>query len=439
MTVEQALNSPLSRQDIHDKRVVFCHHVIVWMLSFYLLADIVSGFFIMQIGIDIKFSLLYKMVLFVCLLLMIARYQFNVLVVLLSIISLLLVSPVAELFRLTVAEFFVADFAAVIKLLMPLIVFLYFSSVYQVNPKFVEKWLKFGLWSNFTILLINLAFGALGFGRPSYILANDETAGSNGYIYAANELGAVMIVLLGFALHMFWNHYRKYYIAMALLTLLCGVLVATKTAMLAAFLLVFLVPLFNEREVFFRLTWLKMKLLVPAVILIITLVIFIVDFLTGLGLYDKFVWVLSQKGVIGILWSGRDVYSLDLLNVYVDQSTLFQQIFGQGTGGVAEHLRVKYAAEVDSVDTLVWFGFFGLFICLAMPLYFIGRAAKTFLNQKSLYAPCVLLVNLILLFLSQLSGHVWISGTLGISLGLLNALLLLENKKTIKCEERLSV
>lgn len=438
MFVEQAQKSQLSRRDIHDQRVVFCHHIIVWMLSFYLLADIASGFFVLQIGIDLKISLLYKMVLFVCLLLMIARYQFNVFIVLLSVISLLLVSPVVELFRLPVIEFFVADVAAVIKILMPLSVFIYFASVYRVNSAFVEKWIKFGLWSNFTILLTNLAVGAMGFGRASYTLSNDETAGSNGYIYAANELGAALIVLLGFALHMFWNRYRKYYIGMALLTLLCGVLVATKTAMLAAFLLVFLVPLFNERQVFFRLTWLKMKLFVPAFILLVTLIIFIVDFLKGLGLYDKMVWVLSQKGVVGVIWSGRNDFSADLLSIYVNQSTLFQQIFGQGGGGVAEHVGLKYSAEVDAVDTLVWFGFFGLLICLAMPIYFIRRAAKTFLNGDSIYAPCVLLVNLLLLFLSQLSGHVWMSGTLGISLGLLNALLLLEDKKTIEHKERLS-
>jgi hypothetical protein len=438
MITEQAFNSSLSQQDIHDKRVVFCHHIIVWMISFYLLADIGSGFFVLQIGIDLKISLLYKMVLFVCLLLMIARYQFNVFIVLLAIISLLLVSPVAELFRLPVLEYFIADFSAVIKVLMPLTVFFYFASIYQVNTAFVDKWVKFALFSNFTILIANLAVGAMGFGRPSYTLANDETAGSNGYIYAANELGATLIVLFGFVLHMFWNRYRKYYIAMAILTALCGVLVATKTAMLAAILLAFLIPLFNERQVFFRLTWLKMKLLIPAAILGITLIIFIVDFLKGLGLYDRIMWVLSQKGIVGVIWSGRNEFSAELLSIYVHQSSLFQQVFGQGGGGVAEHLGIKYSAEVDAVDTLVWFGFMGLLICLAMPFYFIRRAAKVFLNTNSLYAPCVLLVNLLLLFLSQLSGHVWMSGTLGISLGLLNALLLLENKKTIECKERLN-
>jgi len=404
------------------------------MLSGYLLADIISGFFVLQLGVDIKFSLLYKMLLFVFLLLMIARYQYKLFVALLVTICVLLISPVAELFRLPVIEFFIADFAAVIKIMMPLIVFLYLSTVYKVAPLFTEKWIRLGLWSNLSILLANLAIGAMGFGRSSYELSNDTSVGSNGYIYAANELGAALIVLFGFALHMFWNNYKKYYLAMALLTMICGVLVATKTAMLSAFLLVFLIPLFNERQLFFRLTWLKMKLLLPALTLAAIVVIFIVDFLKGLGLYEKMTWVLSQKGVIGIIWSGRDEFSKELLNIYAYHSTLFQQVFGQGGGGVAEHVGLKYSAEVDSVDTLVWFGFLGLLICLAMPIYFIRRAAKSLLKPTSMFAPCVLLVNIILLFLSQLSGHVWMSGTLGISLGLLNALLLLEKNE----EERLN-
>lgn len=428
-----------NEQAIKDNHsIVFFHHVIVWMLSSYLLADIVSGFFVIQVGIDIKFSLLYKMMLFVLLLAMVARYQFTVFVALLMLMCLLLAGPVVELFRLPIIPFLIADFANVVKILMPIIVFVYLTTLYQVAPIFTEKWIKLALWFNWGILIANLGVGLLGFGRSSYTLSDDKTVGSNGYIYAANELGATLIVLFGFSLHTTWNNFRKYYILMALLTLFCGVLVATKTAMVAAFLLVFLVPIFNERKVLFQVTWLKIKLLVPAYIFLSVIVIFIVDFLEGLGLYDKMVWVLSQKGVLGIIWSGREVFSEDLLSVYFNYSNLFQQLFGQGQGGVAAHVGTKYGAEVDAVDALVWFGLFGLVICLFMPLYFIRRSAKTFLNENSLYAPCVLLVNILLLFLSQLSGHVWMSGTLGISLGLLNALLLLENKKTIENKESLN-
>jgi hypothetical protein len=399
------------------------------MLSFYLFADVLSGFFVIQAGIDIKFSLLYKIILFVFLLTMIARYQFKLFITILFILFTLLVSTVAELFRLPVITFFIADFSAIIKILMPLVVFIYLNAIYNFSPRFTERAVKFALWANWGILVANLAVGALGFGSSSYTLSDDTTVGSNGYIYAANELGAALIVLFGFTLHSTWNYNRKYYIGMALLTLLCGLLVATKTAMIASFMLVFLTPLFNERKLFFRLTWLKIKLILPALIFIVVLVIFIVDFLKSLGIHDKMVWILSQKGVIGIIWSGRDEFSQNLLSIYVNNSTLFQQIFGQGAGGISEHIGSKYAAEVDGVDAFVWFGFFGLFICLAMPVYFICRSSKTFLNSNSNFSPCVLLVNLLLLFLSQLSGHVWMSGTLGISLGLLNALLLLESKE----------
>ncbi len=58
MITEQAFDSSLSQQNLHDQRVVFCHHIIVWMFSFYLLADITSGFIVLRLGIDLKISLL---------------------------------------------------------------------------------------------------------------------------------------------------------------------------------------------------------------------------------------------------------------------------------------------------------------------------------------------------------------------------------------------
>jgi hypothetical protein len=401
----------------------------MWMLCGYLLIDIISGFFVIQMGVDLKLSLLYKMPLFLVMLLMIALYQLSLFVTLFFVITLLFVTPSIEFFRTSQISFFATDIGYIIKILMPLTVFIYLASIYKVAPRFTERWTRFALWTNFSFLLFNLGLGALGFGRSSYVLSDDEGVGSNGFIYAANELGPTFIVLFGFVLHIIWNNYKKFYIPMSVLTLLCGILVATKTAMLSAFLLVFLIPIFNERELFFRFTWLKLKLFLPAVIIIITLIVFIIDFLEALGLYDKLQWVFSQKGVLGILWSGRDEYTQDLMNIYLNNSSVFQQVFGQGSGGVAEHLPRKYSAEVDAIDSLVWFGFFGLLTCLSINFYFIKQSAKYLLHSKSVIAPCVLLVNLLLLFLSQISGHVWMSGTLGISLGLLNGMLLIEYKK----------
>ncbi|MFT5758753.1 MAG: hypothetical protein ACI9LM_003501 [Alteromonadaceae bacterium] len=408
------------------------HHLVVWMLSIYLLIDIVSGFFVIQLGIDIKVSLLFKTLLFLILITLIARYKFKYFLLLFFSILLFSIAPVVELFRLPEIFFFISDFGYIIKILMPVTVFLYLRIIHEYAPVYTEKWIRIALWSNFYCLLFNLFLGALGFGRASYELPGQESVGSNGYIYAVNELGPTFIVLFGFMLHIIWNNYKKYYVFFAVLTLLCGVLVATKTAMLSAFLLIFLIPLFNERNLFYRLTWLKIKLFVPAMVMLSLLVFYIIEFLEVLGLYDKMMWVFSQKGVLGLLWSGRNEYTAKLFDVYIYHSTLFQQFFGQGSGGVAEHLTIKYSAEVDSVDTLVWFGMLGLLFCLSVNFYFIRKAASFLLDSNSKMAPCVLLINILILALSQLSGHVWMSGTLGISLGLINALLLIEQKKEVE-------
>ena len=422
----------LNRGHSGNSPILVVNFIVVMMLCGYLLADIASGFAVIQLGIDLKISLLYKMPLFILLMVLLCRYQFKTFIALLGMILVLFVSPAVELFRLPVASFFTKDFAHIIKIMMPVAVFCYLGALYQHAPTFAERWIKIGLWSNFIILFGNLMLGAMGFGRPSYSFSEEDTAGSNGFIYAANELGPTFIVLFGYALHQIWNHYRKYYLVAMVVTMLCGVLVATKTAMLSGFLLTFLIPIFNERQLFFRLTWLKLKLFAPAFLLVLAVVIFIIDLLESIGLYDRILWIFSQNGIIGVLWSGRDMFVKDLLTVYFEHSSLFQQVFGQGTGGVAEHLPIKYSAEVDAVDALVWYGFAGLLVCLGISGYFIRRAALSFMLPNSKAAPCVLLANILILFLSQISGHVWMSGTLGISLGLLNGLLWLEpNKKEI--------
>ncbi|RXE95215.1 O-antigen ligase family protein [Pseudoalteromonas sp. PS5] len=405
------------------------HKLCLLMMSIYLLADIAAGFTVIQLGVNLKLSLLYKLPLTVLILVLVLLLDARYFVALLSLLAILLIGPIFQLANEADGGAFINDFSNVYKMLMPISIFVYFGLLSIRWKSFTAKWLEKILLTNFAILCFNLLLGALGFGRSSYELRDGETAGSNGYIYAANELGATMVVLFSFVLHICWNNHRRWYPVLSLFTVLCGLLVATKTAMLAAALLVFVIPLANERERFFQMTKLKLYTLVPMTIGVVIIALVITDLLEALGLYDRFMWVLSQKGILGIVLSGRDEYARDLLVVYVDYLAFWQQAIGVGTAGIAEYLPIKYAAEIDAVDVLAYFGFFGLLICFAFYILTFVKAASQFVKCEAVYSPSVVVGTFILLFLAQLSGHVWISGTLGISFGCFVSLLWVDNEK----------
>lgn len=419
---------------VSEKQPSFAHKLCLIMMSLYLLADIASGFFVIQLGIDLKISLLYKLPLTTLVFILIFILEPKYFLALCCMLAALLIGPVMQLTSKASLSFFIADFAYVYKILMPISIFIYFGLLAMRWRQFTIFWLERILLSNFVILCFNLFIGALGFGRASYALQDGETAGSNGFIYAANELGGAMVVLFSFTLHWCWNEKPRWYFIFSLFTVLCGLLVATKTAMLAALMLIFLIPIANERERIFSFTKLKCIIFIPMVAAVVAIVFLITDLLKALGLYDRFLWILSEQGIVGVVWSGRDIYVRDLLSIYIDRLDFWQQLTGVGTSGVAQYLPRKYSAEVDFIDTIVWFGFPGLATCLGFYLFTLLKAANQFTNPNSKYSPSVFVGLSILFFLAQLSGHIWMSGTLGIALGCFLSLLWVDNKKENKFE-----
>lgn len=406
---------------------MYLHYTTLVMMAVYLLADMMSGFTLITFGLDLKISLIYKIPLFLFLALLIARYNFRWFLGILGILGILLIGPTTKFFQYVDLSIYFSDFGYAVKLLMPITVFAYFAQLYRIAPDFALCWTKRILWSAFIILSFNFILGALGFGRGTYQLEGDDTAGTTGFIYAGNELGPAFLVVFGFVLHQLWNHSKKrWYFLCALFTVAAGLLVATKTAMLAAFLLVSFIPIVNERHNFLKLTWLKIKILAPFFLAIIVIIVAISELLEAIGLYDRMVFFYQKRGIIGILWSGRDIFIDNMFDVYIHQSNIFYQFFGHGTSIGKLHPLGLSGTEVDLMDSLTWFGFFGATICIVFYVSLFYKSVQLTLRRDAVYAPCLFIVNTLLLLLSQLSGHIWMSGTLGILFGVINSLLFFE-------------
>lgn len=393
------------------------------MLGFSLLVDSVNGFFLSGMGFDPKLSASFKLLLLSLVLFQIGAFSPKALAGCFSAILLLLIGPVFTLTDTYDISAFFLDFTIVLKFLTGIIVFVYCTLLCQRWPHLVKQYGKWVCQTSFFILAFNLILGVFGFGFSSYgqTTADGEGGvGVKGFFYAGNEVSGLIILFFGVMLHLIWQKNKFIYLIFAPFTLLAGVLVATKSAMLAAMLLVFIIPLFNERNRLLNFTWLKVKMILPVVLLGVVLALLLVPMLETTGLWDRFLWFYQKKGIIGLVMSGRDEFVLNATIVYQQFADWFEIIFGFGFSGLS--LITKGSMEIDPIDMYFWFGIAGFITFCVITLTFIRTSYLATKCQSSFWGPCVLTINLILLGVSFIAGHIFTSGMLAPFIGLLNGM-----------------
>jgi len=199
--------------------------------------------------------------------------------------------------------------------------------------------------------------------------------------------------------------------------------------MLASILLVFFIPLANERERLLKMTKLKVYVFLPLIAVVSVVAYLLMDILKMIGLYDRITFFYQQHGLIGVLLSGRDVFLYDKLEIVSSNSNFFEQFFGQGQALKLKSVHNTAGTELDFFDIFNQFGFipsiFAAIFYVSITVIAFGQT----LRNKSYIAPYVLCVSFILLCLSQLSGHVWYGGVASISLGVFCSLIYFKNHK----------
>ncbi|WP_448547021.1 hypothetical protein [Thalassotalea fusca] len=399
------------------------HQLTILMMSVYLLADMLAGFAVIYLGVDLKISLIYKTPLVFLLLILLGQQNLKAMLWIVSGILFFFIGPFYQLALHGKTAYFVYDFALILKIMTPIIVFLYFRSIFKINQQFASNSIERILWISFFILSFNFILGALGLGKSTYQLTGDEGAGSTGLILAGNELGGAFLVTFGFALHYVWNNGKlPSYILLGLFTVICGISVATKTTMIASVLIVFLIPIANERNRLYFFTRLKVIIFVPLISIGAAIAYLIVDILEQIGLYDRIMWFYNQKGLMGILLSGRDDMAESRAEVVLNKSNLFEQLFGQGQALGQKDLKGFVGVEIDSIDIFNLYGVFTLVALTSFYFWGVYRSHRNTIRNESDIAPYVFIISFLLLCLSQLSGHIWTSGTIGILLGAMTAL-----------------
>ena len=265
----------------------FWYQVAFFMMSFYLLADMLTGFSILYLGVDLKISLIYKIPLFFLLLVLTIRLNATRVLIFISLLFFSLSGPFWYVFKTGETDYIAQDIISLIKLYTPFLVLLFIIELMKVDFELCYKKTQQALEYAFYLMLGNFFLGAIGIGKSTYQVSDEDGAGTTGLIMAGNEVGAAFLVVFGYKLFSTWNNRSALsYLIYSLLTIACGFIVSTKTTMLASLLLVFFVPIVSEREKLFKITSLKFKMFTPLIAIIAVIIYLIVENLSHL-VYGK--------------------------------------------------------------------------------------------------------------------------------------------------------
>ena len=399
---------------------------ILSMIACYLFVDGLTGMVSLELGIDIKLSLMFKVPIIAIAMFMLFALNVNSTLFLFVVLVCLLLGPIIYLGESGKVDNYFSDFSFAIKLFTPLLIFIYVVNLLRTNISLYHAIVKVALWFVFAALTLNLLLGVFGFGYKTYG-AGDAGLGTTGYFYAGNELGGLVVVTFSFFLQWVWNNRKWAYIPACIFTVFLGVIIATKASALASMIIAVSLPLLNERQYLLKLTRLKLLLLFLSIVVIFFAYYLLVSISADIDLLERMIWAYDEFGVLGLVFSGRQEFVFNSLEYFSTQNSPLLFLFGSGVSGIMTHT-AKYSAEVDPVDTLVWFGLIGLLIVSSLHVYFLNSSLKALSNPNNLFAPAIFLANFLLLLLAFFSGHVWTSGMLGISWALLNSLNYINNE-----------
>lgn len=407
MTPPGTDNGPYAAAPAYLSTVVWC------LISLYLFVDMLSGALMGGVSETAPLSQAWKALIVLAIMLWFSAVSIRAALFALGLFAFLLSGPWLRFLASGDTRAFRPDLLAGIKAVAPALIFAFCCVQRIFEPNMIARWLPRSLWLGSAAILLNMCFGLFGFGYTSYGSTETGGIGVTGFFYAGNELAATFVVLSGFVLMKIWNGRRWLYAPAALLIVAMALAVATKTAMFAAVVLAFGIPLVYRRGRLLRLTWggaLAMVLACTVLAFAIIQIRFLLE-LSGVG--SRIARLFAEGGWFSVLFSGRDYYAEAGTLALTTYGSLFDVVFGVGQQTV-DRWAGKAATETDLLDLYLWFGVPGLIYAILLYLAFLYVSTRAFMDRSNAAGPAVLLTNLLLIAASVVSGHVVVSAIVGI-------------------------
>ncbi len=253
---------------------------------------------------------------------------------------------------------------------------------------------------NWLVLVANVFLGILGIGFKQY----EGKVGGTGFIYSGNEMTALLILFVGLVvipdiISKSW----KSYILKSIVILSTSLCKATKTGIIATILLLIMLPIIYERRSFFILTKLRIAMIFGGVILFAAGYIGIQQ----MGILDRFMWFLNQKGLLSAIFSDRNAFIISDFQDFFDNFSINTLIFG---------LRYE-TMEMDWADIFFTYGLLGFFLLYGFIWYVCTTLWKGSHLVKSPYAKGMLFTIIIVMLTGLFAGHTYMSGMLAAFFG----------------------
>jgi len=331
--------------------------------------------------------------------------------------SLLVFGPLMGVLFYANSGFF-SEIVLIFKLLTPLITYFYFRGLINRNSSFFIRNIKRLIVLDFLIISVNMLLGVFGFGYEQYTsYTTGELIGTIGYFYAGNELSILMIIVFSLIAFLTWINYKKMYIFIAAFLLLLSLLKATKAAILGILIVVVAVPfVIGFRKKIHK--YIVTNLLIFIILPIISYLLYVGVVQTGL--YDKILGSFEKYDILTFIYSNRNNFAVNGWEVFNAQYSFFEQLFGLGQQHFMK-LAIK-SAEIDVIDMLFYYGYFGLLFLLGLIANMFVKSFVQIRKKSFIFARYSLFMIALLFMISLIAGHTFFSGLAGPFIGLIFAL-----------------
>ena len=163
-------------------------------------------------------------------------------------------------------------------------------------------------------------------------------------------------------------------------------------------------------------------------IFIVLLILIVPSLLEQTGLVNKYTYVFENRDLIRIIFSGRTNAVQATFQDFIDSNNIVKWFIGKSG---------YETIEMDFFNTLFSYGLFGIIIIYSFFFYLIAIPLKRLFIRNDMYnysyAKLVLYINLLILTISTIAGHIVFSAMTGPFLGIVNSLTYYKttkNKKT---------